>query len=304
MNALAASQASANEEKGVMRFFMRPSRAGWFSATAKGRKTTVKVADWQQMVLSPIPACGLILPMKYFAGLGVLAVGLIGCGGDAPSPENPTSTGTNTVNESPSGVDTNKTPENPNITITPTTVIPAENPNTKPKTNPAQTGNQEQAPAEVTSTPETPSEATNPTTAATGSEPNRVEGEANLTKKNGAFFSGDSPFNGTFVDHHENGVKSVEGRFKDGVQQGVWTYYHESGSRLRTGEYVGGRADGQWTIWREDGSKWSEQTYVNGQLNGPEVRWHPNGQKESETTWEGGRVIVKKEWDQSGAPKQ
>jgi hypothetical protein len=132
----------------------------------------------------------------------------------------------------------------------------------------------------------------------------KVEGEANLTKENGQYTTGGSPFEGQFIDRHDNGAKSVEGQFVNGKQQGVWTFYHENGKLFRTGKYVDGRADGQWAIWRDDGSKWSEQTYINGQLNGVETRWHPNGQKQSEATWQGGKTIAKQEWDEQGAPKQ
>lgn len=134
--------------------------------------------------------------------------------------------------------------------------------------------------------------------------PDKVEGEGNLTRENGQYLAEGSPFEGQFVDHHDNGTKSVEGQFVNGKQQGIWTFYHENGNRFRTGQYVDGRADGQWIIWRADGSKWSEQTYVNGQLNGVETRWHPNGQKQSEATWEGGKTIAKQEWDEKGVLRQ
>ena len=227
----------------------------------------------------------------------------MGCGGEAPAPSTPT-TETNTVEQPAATGETNKAPGNANISIKPTTEIPAAKPAVKPKATPPQAVTPTETPG---ATNNAASSGVATQTTATGndtSQPKKVEGEGNLTKKNGAFFSGDSPFNGLFVDHHENGVKSVEGRFENGIQQGAWTYFHENGSKFRTGQYVDGRADGQWTYWREDGSKWSEQTYVNGQLNGLETRWHVNGQKESETTWEGGRTVAKKEWDESGAPKQ
>ena len=255
------------------------------------------------MVLSPNDGCVLILPMKHFAGLGVLAIGLMGCGGDAPAPSAPAAE-TNTVEQPTAVGKTNTTPGNANISIKPTTEIPAATPAVKPKPEPPQAVAPTETPG-ATNNATSSGAATLTTTTGNGpAKPNKVQGEGNLTKKNGAFFSGDSPFNGQFVDHHDNGVKSVEGRFENGIQQGAWTFYHENGGKFRSGQYVDGRADGQWVIWREDGSKWSEQSYVNGQLNGLETRWHPNGQKESETTWEGGRTIAKKEWDESGAPKQ
>lgn len=233
----------------------------------------------------------------------MLAIGLVGCGGDASEPSTPT-TDTNAVEQTPAGVNTNAATSDPNISIKPTTEIPAAKPETKPKPKPPQVATPAATPAGTNNAAAAQVNTGSPNKSVQTTQPGKVEGEGNLTEKNGAFFSGDSPFNGQFVDRHDNGVKSVEGRFENGIQQGAWTYYHENGSRFRTGQYVDGRADGQWTFWREDGSKWSEQTYVNGQLNGLEMRWHPNGQKKSETTWEGGRTIAKLEWDESGAPKQ
>ena len=232
------------------------------------------------MVLSPNDGCVLILPMKHFAGLGVLAIGLMGCGGEAPAPSTPAAE-TNYALSSQRRCKTNTTPGNANISIKPTTEIPAAKP-VKPKPSRLR----QAAPA---ATPAATNNATSSGAAIRNhhnrTQPNKVQGEGNLTKKNGAFFSGDSPFNGQFVDHHDNGVKSVEGRFENGIQQGAWTFYHENGSRFRSGQYMSTAAlMASGSFWREDGSKWSEQSYVNGQLNGLETRWHPNGQKQSETT--------------------
>ena len=131
----------------------------------------------------------------------------------------------------------------------------------------------------------------------------KVQSGDKLKEEGGISFLDDSPFNGDFIDHHDNGNKSVEGNFLNGKQEGVWTYFHKNGSRFRTGKYVDGRANGQWVIWRMDGSKWSEKNYDNGQLNGIETRWHANGKKQSETEWGGGKILSKKEWDESGASK-
>ena len=131
----------------------------------------------------------------------------------------------------------------------------------------------------------------------------KVQADGKLKEDGGAYFLDDSPFNGEFIDHHDNGNKSVEGKFLNGKQEGVWTYFHKNGSRFRTGKYLDGRANGQWIIWRMDGTKWSEKNYVNGQLNGVEIRWHANGKKQSETDWNGGKVLSKKEWDELGSSK-
>lgn len=246
------------------------------------------------MVLSPGGACGLLSSMKGFVFFLTVAMVAVGCGGRDASPAEQA--------EMP-------TPALPdNITITPVAEV-------APSTGePDQPGKltlgkpPKDAASEAKPTPKPEAETKSPGGSTVAPQesvtPVRVEGESNLTKENGQYTAGGSPFEGQFVDHHDNGTKSVEGQFANGKQQGVWTFYHENGKLFRTGKYIDGRADGQWAIWRDDGSKWSAQTYINGQLNGVETRWHPNGQKQSEATWQGGKTIAKEEWNEQGVPKQ
>jgi antitoxin component YwqK of YwqJK toxin-antitoxin module len=270
------------------------ARFGWFSATAKTEEITVKTLAWQQMVLSPGGACGLLSPMKGFVFFLTVAMVAVGCGGgDAPPaeqaempkptlPDNITITPVAEV--APSTGEADK-PGKLTLGKPPKETLPEVNPTPKPNPETKLQGGEAVAPKESVTTA-------------------KVEGEANLTKENGQYTAGGSPFEGQFVDHHDNGTKSVDGEFANGKQQGVWTFYHENGKLFRTGKYIDGRADGQWAIWRDDGSKWSAQTYINGQLNGVETRWHPNGQKQSEATWQGGKTIAKEEWNEQGVPKQ
>jgi len=243
------------------------------------------------MVLSPGRACGLLSPMKASAVLLSVAAALIGCGGGSPQDES-------------AAADAPKPAQPDNVTVT--SVAKGDPPGQKVQQpgkltigQQPKAGQPEAKPAPAPKPPSTETFAPEES-----AKPAKVEGEGNLTRENGEYLAGGSPFNGQFVDHHDNGNKSVEGTFVDGKQQGGWTYFHENGQRFRTGNYVDGRADGQWVIWREDGSKWSEQTYVNGQLNGVETRWHPNGQKQSEATWQGGKTLSKQEWDERGLPRQ
>jgi hypothetical protein len=246
------------------------------------------------MVLSAGEACGLLSPMKGFVFFLVLSMVLVGCsGGDAPPVEQ---------GEMPAPA----LPEN--ITITPVEdTAPSTSEADEPgKLTLGKPPKKIQPGVKTTSKP-------NPETKPQGSEavapkeavtPAKVQGEGSLTRENGLYTAEGSPFEGQFVDHHDNGTKSVEGQFVNGKQQGIWTFYHENGKLFRTGKYVDGQADGQWAIWRDDGSKWSEQVYTSGQLNGVETRWHPNGQKQSDVTWQGGKRIEKMEWDEQGTPKQ
>ncbi len=234
--------------------------------------------------------------MKEFLFLLAMAVVLVGCGGGDSPPDQS------------AAAETSKPALAENVTVTPVAKVDSskEEAHQQGKLTLGQPPKEIQPEAELAPAPKpavkpqgggtvVPKESV---TAA------KVEGEGSLTRENGQYLAGGSPFEGQFIDHHDNGIKSVEGQFVNGKQQGIWTFYHENGNRFRTGQYVDGRADGQWTIWRDDGSKWSGQTYVNGQLNGVETRWHPNGQKQSEANWQGGKTISKQEWDEQGVPRQ
>ena len=246
------------------------------------------------MVLSAGEACGLLSPMKCFVLFLVVSMVLVGCsGGDAPPveqgeipvpalPENITITPVEDASPA-----TGEAEELGKLTLgkPPKKIQPGDETASKPNPETKPQGSEAVAPKDsVTSA--------------------KVQGEGSLTRENGLYTAEGSPFEGQFVDHHDNGTKSVEGQFVNGKQQGIWTFYHENGKLFRTGKYVDGQADGQWAIWRDDGSKWSEQVYTSGQLNGVETRWHPNGQKQSDVTWQGGKRIEKMEWDEQGTPKQ
>ena len=201
---------------------------------------------------------------------GVMVIVLMGCGESSPA-----------GNQADITAKTNISSGDISISVTPTTDIPSSNQG-------------------VISVDTSKSAATYTIKPA---QSGKVQADGKLKEEGESYFLDDSPFNGDFVDHHDNGEKSVEGKFLNGKQEGVWTYFHKNGSRFRTGKYVDGRANGQWVIWRMDGSKWSEKKYVNGQLNGIETRWHVNGKKQSETEWGGGKILSKKEWDESGVSK-
>ena len=223
--------------------------------------------------MSDVPACVFILRMKGFVRpiiFGLIAIGLMSCGGSSPD-DNRTST-----NEK-----TNISSGDISISVTPTTDISSS----------------KQGVLSDESSKSTTSYTIKP------DKSGKLQDNGKLKEEGGAYFLDNSPFTGDFIDHHDNGNKSLEGKFLNGKQEGVWAYYHKNGNRFRTGKYLNGRANGQWVIWRMDGSKWSEKNYVNGQLNGIETRWHPNGQKQSETEWGGGKILSKKEWDESGTSK-
>ena len=82
---------------------------------------------------------------------------------------------------------------------------------------------------------------------------------------------------GRLVVSYENGPKWVEGRYSNGLH------------------------DGLVTMWRDDGTLFTEEHYSCGKKDGKLTWWHPNGKRQMQVDW----VLGKKdglwlEWDTNG----
>ena len=71
---------------GTLIFLFKRKTAYEISAWLEFRRCSSDLA-WQQMVLSPGGACGLLSPMKEFLFLLAMAVVLVGCGGGDSPPD-------------------------------------------------------------------------------------------------------------------------------------------------------------------------------------------------------------------------
>ena len=65
------------------------------------------------------------------------------------------------------------------------------------------------------------------------------------------------------------------------------------------GSYKDGKEDGKWTYWYENGQKKSEITYKDGKRE-LYTEWHENGQKRFEATFKDGELIEETRWDEDG----
>ena len=66
------------------------------------------------------------------------------------------------------------------------------------------------------------------------------------------------------------------------------------------GSYKNGKQDGKWTYWWENGQKGAEETYKDGKEEGLWTQWYENGQKRGEATFKDGSLISVKCWDEDG----
>ena len=102
------------------------------------------------------------------------------------------------------------------------------------------------------------------------------------------------------IEYQSNGKKRLEGTYKDGKRDGLWTRWHENGQMKVKGTFKDGEQDGLWTWWDKNGQKSFEGTYKDGQEDGLLTWWHNNGQKWKEKTYKDGEEISAKCWDADG----
>ncbi len=131
---------------------------------------------------------------------------------------------------------------------------------------------------------------------------------------------------GFYREYYPNGQKFVEGQYKDGHQEGTWTYYHDNGKVQRTVTYSNGQPDGSWDVYNAEGAvvakrgyksgkrdgTWvvydesgkqplREEVYTDGKANGVWKVWFPSGQQKNEISVKDGvRDGPYAEWDEKG----
>ncbi len=88
----------------------------------------------------------------------------------------------------------------------------------------------------------------------------------------------DTPYTGKSFELYDNGQKQWEGNWKDGKEEGLFTWWYRNEKKLM------GRH------------------YKNGKKDGLELFWHENGQKKSEGKFKDGKKISVKFWNSKGEP--
>ncbi len=87
---------------------------------------------------------------------------------------------------------------------------------------------------------------------------------------------------------HENGQKCAEGIFKNGKEEGVWTYWYDNGQKNYTGMFKNGKEEGVWKYWHYNGHKKAERIYKDGEKEGVWTFWYGSGQKKAEGIYKDG----------------
>ena len=107
-------------------------------------------------------------------------------------------------------------------------------------------------------------------------------------------------YSGDVFKNYLGGKTEYEGSYKNGKQDGKWTYWWENGQKGAEETYKDGKLDGKWTGWYENGQKEREGTLKDGEIDGLSTQWYENGQKRGEATFKDGSLISVKCWDEDG----
>ena len=83
--------------------------------------------------------------------------------------------------------------------------------------------------------------------------------------------------NGDHTFYHDNGIKFVEGSYKNGKEDGTFTWYYGGGNKYREVHYKDGILNGPTNEWYENGDKRLEGTYQDGEIFGKMIFWNEDG---------------------------
>ena len=64
----------------------------------------------------------------------------------------------------------------------------------------------------------------------------------------------EEPFSGIVFNEYPNGQREYEGKYKNGIPNGMLTYWYENGVKKREGILKNGVPVGRWTYYNSDGS--------------------------------------------------
>ena len=74
----------------------------------------------------------------------------------------------------------------------------------------------------------------------------------------------DTPYTGKVFDLYDNAQKKFDGRYRNGLRNGKWTWWSEGGKMGSSGTYNKGIKNGKWTRWYENEQKKEEATFKYG----------------------------------------
>ena len=119
------------------------------------------------------------------------------------------------------------------------------------------------------------------------SSPSWSETQDDLVKRDGVYYKkfSDVPFSGKVTGLYK-------GNYKNGKEEGVWTYYYDNGQLLIKSNYENGKKEGEWISYHENGQLSYKGNHKNGKREGEWVEFHDDGQLGNKGNYKNGVKIM------------
>lgn len=109
-----------------------------------------------------------------------------------------------------------------------------------------------------------------------------------LVERDGLYYKkfSDVPFTGEIEGR-------VQGRFKNGKEEGLWIEYWSKGQLFSKGEYKNGEREGPWISYWDNGQLMEKGDFKNGKMEGSWVNYDDDGTllKDFSGVWKDGVKI-------------
>lgn len=99
------------------------------------------------------------------------------------------------------------------------------------------------------------------------------------------FIRSSGVYDSNWVYYYPNMQKSGEGKYKNGLKSGVWTYYSPAGKVIQKGVFRKGVIDGEWKWYFQNGQLRRQESYIGGMRQGLSVEYDSLGNKLTEGTY-------------------
>ena len=101
------------------------------------------------------------------------------------------------------------------------------------------------------------------------------------------------PYTGKYLCKYDNGLKEIEGRYKDGKLDDKLTIWYDNGQKWYERNYKNGKLNGKSTWWNKKGQKIRQKNYKNGKLDGKLIEWFQfNGEIKREENYKNGKICI------------
>lgn len=101
--------------------------------------------------------------------------------------------------------------------------------------------------------------------------------------------------NGPWIYWYANGNPKMRGSYTLGVQDGPWTTYHPNGGPASKGQYVNGAEQGTWQFWDEESTWRAQGDFVGGHREGLWLEYGPAADPIRERVYRDGQLITVRE---------